>query len=199
MSNTNNNSINNLEKARNELLQILKLLKEIYARSIQYKYSDIINDEDKITIKHLFESEIHKLKDEIDNLTLTIDFVYSQLNYAKTMLQRAIQKNDKNSISHYNKQIFYLIETIERLYNSYAKINELIQKYYTMITDYENRLIDNINKTFRSLLYKNDTKTDANVVFEIYQQLEDLIKQQQNSNENNKSSSDDLFSDEYKL
>jgi hypothetical protein len=197
---TENQKVNNFEKIKNELIQILNTLKRLHEYSTRYRSIEIYTEKDKYTIKHYLEDEILKLKDEIDNLGSLIEFLHNQINHARVLMNQALQDNDQETYIRYSKQITFQIDNLDKLYNAYARINELIQKYYTMIIDYENKLVDNINKTYRSLLYKDDKKSDNILITELYQRLEELVKQIPSQPEiDNTGDENKLFSDDYKL
>ena len=179
-----NQQAKTIDKIKNDLVQILNILKRLYEYSSKYDFVDIRAEKDKQTIKHLIEDEIYTLKENINNLEDLIEFVRNQINYAKQSMHLARQQNDQKQYTYYSKQLSYYIENLERVYNSYIKLNELVQKYYNMITDYENKLIDNINKTYRSLLYKEDRNSDNIFIAEIYQQVEDILKRIQTEQKN---------------
>jgi hypothetical protein len=197
-----NQKVNNFEKIKNELIQILRTLKKLHEYSTQYRSVEVYTEKEKYTIKHLIEDEILRLKDEIDSLGSLIEFLHTQINHARAIMNQALQDNDQETYIRYSKQITFQIDNLDKLYNSFSRINELIQKYYTMIIDYENKLVDNINKTYRSLLYKDDKKSDNILITELYQRLEELVRQlpqQQDIDKSNSTDSDNLFPDEYKL
>jgi hypothetical protein len=181
----NKNNIDNQEKLKNELIEMLQSLKELYTRSTK-SYIEV--DENEKTAKHEIEEEILILKSHAESINELIEFLYQNIKYISTKIKLARDTDDKDTWKYLDNKLTRYIESLERAQNAYAKIMDLIQRYYNMKIDYENKLIDNINKTYRSILYKNNNDEDK-TISEVYQHIETILQNIQqaesiNTNEN---------------
>jgi len=180
-SNNNNKTEKNIQEIKDELIQLIKQLKIFYSSSLNYSLYEIqltpenSNDDIKYTIKHKIEEHIDKLKAKQEILEEIIQNLQSYIIHLKNEIHAALKQHNLDEYSKLNYRLIKLSEYIEKLYSSYNRTEEIIQKYYSMIIDYENKLLDNIVKTYKALLYK-ESDSDNELLSDLYENIEQILK-----------------------
>jgi len=234
MTQEHNNSIedNSLLKLKRSLVQIYNKLKQQLDNSYKYSVYEIrymnSNEQYKYyTLYHKYEEYILELEDKLNKLNDIFEFLIDDTHYHKSKIRALnidsipVSTNNKKQeelrkqqIKEYNihkSQIYKNIEQIKLITESINTIYNTILNYKEAGFNYLQKLIDTMNKIYRTLLYK-DSGDDTLSITEIQAQLEQLIQQlnsssqqlppdQNNTTDNNTNNINELFGldDKYRL
>jgi len=194
-----NNSIeeNSLLKLRRSLTQIYNKLKQQLDNSYKYSIYELryMNDSERYkyyTLYHRYEEYILDLEDKLNKLNDIFEFLIDDTLYHKSKIRalnidsiplstnnKKQEELRKQQIKEYNihkSQIYKNIEQLKLITESINTIYNTILNYREAGFNYTQKIIDTLNKIYRSLLYK-DTGDDTLTITEIQNQLEQLIQQ----------------------